>query len=111
MSFRVRILSWLGRVAGLAGFPGWVRECSYTSVLGVQVHVRISPLFTVVTVNGVDVYFYRLSGQIDGVGAAPRAAPASALVDAWRSLTHEKKRKTASGVLGGSCALRDAEII
>ena len=27
-----------------------------------------TPLFTVVTVNGVDVYFYRLTGGIDGIG-------------------------------------------
>ena len=71
MSFRVSILSWLGWVMNLAGFPGWVRECSYRSHLGVQVDVRISFLFTVVTVNGVDIYFYRLSGQIDGVGFSP----------------------------------------
>jgi hypothetical protein len=28
-------------------------------------------LFTVVTVNGVNVYFYRLTGRIDGVGSSP----------------------------------------
>jgi len=27
-------------------------------------------LFTVVTVNGVNVYFYRLTGRIDGVGSS-----------------------------------------
>jgi hypothetical protein len=30
-------------------------------------------LFTVVTVNGVNVYFYRLTGRLDGVGTPPPA--------------------------------------
>jgi len=57
-----------GKVANLAGFPIVVRETDYHSALGVDVKVRTSPLYTIVTVNGVDVYFYRLSGQINGVG-------------------------------------------
>ena len=35
-----------------------------------SVSVRCGPLFTVVTVNGINVYFYRLTGGIDGVGSA-----------------------------------------
>jgi hypothetical protein len=65
-------LKWLrfwGRVANLAGLPGIVRECDYYSEgLGVTVKVRMNPRFTVITVNGVDVSFYRLTGYIDGVG-------------------------------------------
>jgi hypothetical protein len=34
------------------------------------VRVRASDFYTTVTVNGVDVYFYRLTGGIDGVGIA-----------------------------------------
>lgn len=67
-------LGWLrfwGGVANLAGFPGFVRSLDYESQLGVSVRVRISPLFTTVTVNGVDVYFYRLTGGIDGIGFSP----------------------------------------
>ena len=56
-------------MANLAGLPGFVRECDYHSEsLGVAVRVRMNPRFTVITVNGVDVYFYRLTGYIDGVG-------------------------------------------
>ena len=62
-------LRFWGRVANLAGLPGMVRECDYYSQsLGVTVRVRMNPGFTVITVNGVDVYFYRLTGNIDGVG-------------------------------------------
>ena len=71
-------LWWLrlwGRIVNLAGLPGLVRECDYASGLGpTSVRVRISPLFTVVTVNGVDVFFYRLTGGIDGIGYAPSCA-------------------------------------
>ena len=61
---------YLGRLANLAGFPAPVRECDYTShALGAVVRVKKLDLFTVVTVNGLDVYFHRLTGTIDGVGA------------------------------------------
>ena len=68
---RARIqLSWArfwGRVANLAGMPAFVRECDYRSPLGVVVRVRKGRLFTVVTVDDVEVFFYRLTGRIDGV--------------------------------------------
>ncbi len=64
-------LAFWGWLANLAGLPGLVRECSDQSQLGVTVRVRKSRLFTVVTVNSVDVYFYRLTGGIDGVGFTP----------------------------------------
>jgi len=33
--------------------------------------VLVGPLFSVVSVNGLDVYFHRLTGKIDGVGFGP----------------------------------------
>ena len=70
-------LGWLtfwGRLANLAGYPCVVREGQYASeAQGVNVRVRASNNYTVVTVNGVHVYFYRLSGRIDGVGINPSA--------------------------------------
>ena len=63
------VVAILGKVANLAGLPGIVRECDYYSEsLGVNVRVRMTPGFTVITVNGVDVYFYRLTGDTGGVG-------------------------------------------
>jgi hypothetical protein len=71
---RVR-LGWLtfwGWLANLAGYPCVVREGQYASEAhGVSVRVRASNIYTVITVNGVDVFFYRLSGRIDGVGINP----------------------------------------
>jgi hypothetical protein len=73
----------------VAGLPGWIRSGSYESATGVAVRVRVSGRFTVLTVNGVDVYFSRLSGRLDGVGVtaardctsseAPAAVPDSVL--------------------------------
>ncbi len=71
---RVRLgwLSFWGWLANLAGWPCVVREGRYESpALGASVRVRSSSLYTVVTVNGLDVYFYRLSGGLDGVALSP----------------------------------------
>jgi hypothetical protein len=64
----------LGRLLNLAGYPAVVRECEYSSrALGAEVKVRKLALYTLVSVNGLDIYFNRLSGTIDGVGANPNA--------------------------------------
>lgn len=65
----LKFIGWMGRLVNLAGVPGLVRECQYTSQTNpVRVVVRRTALYTIITVNGVDVYFYRLTGGIDGVG-------------------------------------------
>lgn len=77
MTMRLTWLVWLGRAARLVGYPCVVREGHYESAAtGVSVSVRALDLFTVVTVNGVDVYFYRLTGGIDGVGVGPSSCRA-----------------------------------
>ncbi len=78
---RFRISRLLGQLANLAGLPCWVSPGEYrASVMTAVVTVRRSSLYTVVTVNGLDVYFHRLTGKIDGVGAslAPGCTPVSA---------------------------------
>ena len=62
---------WFGKLLNLAGFPAIVRECEYHSqALHADAKVRKLGLFTVVTVNGLDVYFTRFTGKIDGVGSS-----------------------------------------
>lgn len=64
----------IGAVLDALGWPGIVRECNYGSEeLGVKVVVKKSDLFTTVTVNGLDVYFDRITGAIDGIGFNPAA--------------------------------------
>lgn len=65
-----RLKWWIGVVMGWAGIPGFVRDCEYKCGLtGQYIKVRVSPLFTVISVNGLDVYFYRTTGGIDGTGS------------------------------------------
>jgi len=64
----------LGRALNLLGYPALVRECDYEShALGARVRVKKLELFTLIEVNGIDVYFNRFTGTIDGVGINPSA--------------------------------------
>src|SRR5262245_43207726 len=68
---RLTVLRWLGSIANLAGIPGLVRDGIYDSpATDTHVTVRRSAYFTVVTVNGVQVYFNRLSGCLDGTAVS-----------------------------------------
>ena len=68
-------LTWFrfwGRLANLSGLPCHVQVGRYESrPLGVSVNVRASTLYTIVCVNGVDVYFRRISGAFDGISVSP----------------------------------------
>lgn len=69
-----RLRQWLGGIVNRLGFPGFVRDATYRSQqTGAAVVVKRGRLYTVVCVNGVDVYFNRLSGNIDGVGTSGSA--------------------------------------
>jgi hypothetical protein len=71
MKSRARIVAWLGRVLNTLGAPGFVRSGSFESRRsGARVRVFCGELYTVVSVNGTDVYFDRLGGRIDGVGSS-----------------------------------------
>ncbi len=65
----------LGRMVNWLGWPGLVQETEYRSskIADVEVRVRNTRLFTIVTVNGLDVYFDRLTGRIDGTGFSRNA--------------------------------------
>ena len=65
---------WVGKLANLAGYPLFVRTCEYHSEgLGTTVSVKRMELYTLISVNGTDVYFNRFTGKIDGLGATPNA--------------------------------------
>lgn len=66
---RLRIRLALGALYNLAGIPGLVRECDYKAgVADATIRVRVRDMFTVIEVNGLELYFHRLTGTIDGVG-------------------------------------------
>lgn len=60
---------WAGRLLTALQLPGIMVAQTYEGEIArARVRVRLSPLFSVVSVNGVDIYFHRLTGRIDGVG-------------------------------------------
>jgi hypothetical protein len=62
------VRKWLARVANALGVPGFVRVSDYQSTdARITVRVRCGSVFTVISVNNVDIYFDRLSGRIDGI--------------------------------------------
>jgi len=65
--FRIRLA--VGIVYNLAGVPGLVRNCDYEAgVTDALIKVRVHDIHTIIQVNGLDIYFHRLTGSIDGVG-------------------------------------------
>ena len=64
-----RMRQWLSRLLNFAGIPGIVWDCDYHgAATSAAVRVRLTDFYTIVSVNGVDVYFTRLTGRIDGTG-------------------------------------------
>jgi hypothetical protein len=60
---------WAGRLLTALRLPGIMVAQTYEAeITRARVRVHLSPLFSVVSVNGVDIYFHRLTGRIDGVG-------------------------------------------
>ncbi len=60
------------------GFPGFLYDDAYVALnSNASVSAPRGPFFTVVTINGLDIYFHRLTGKIDGIGFNPRFLLAS----------------------------------
>jgi hypothetical protein len=69
-----QFLELIGRVMNIIGIPGFVRDTEYRScTCETTVRVKRGLFFTVISVNGLDVYFSRFTGSIDGVGFSPRS--------------------------------------
>ena len=86
---RNALVSICGRLANLAGLPCFVSAAEYYSdALDTTVRVRASHLYTIVTVNDIDVYFNRLTGSFDGVGVRSAAGCLSAARALSMTLRH-----------------------
>ena len=76
----IRFQQWLGSLMNAIGTPGFIRDTDYRSrTFGTRVRVRCGNLFTVISVDGIDVYVCRFTGMIDGIGFSPASGcmPAS----------------------------------
>jgi hypothetical protein len=59
----------VGWLVNMSGAPGFVRECDYEgTVCNASIKVRVGPVFTIITVNSLDISFDRLSGRMAGIG-------------------------------------------
>jgi len=68
----IRFSSDFGAVLNFLRLPGFVRPGTYQAgICNASILVRTSRLFTIISVNGLDIYFTRLTGKIDGVGFSP----------------------------------------
>ena len=65
----LRLRLWIGRILNLGGFPGFIRDGSYSAKgCKAEISVTVTPLFTIIRVNSLDVYFHRITGKVDGIG-------------------------------------------
>ena len=59
----------LGRFLNWLGVPGFIQPLEMDDlVTGWHLSIRVSPLFTVISVEGREFYFYRRNGKFDGTG-------------------------------------------
>ena len=61
----------LGRALNLLGAPGFIRVSECREQLGMTVEVKVSDLFTIVSVSNLRLLFHRVSGRFDGIVVEP----------------------------------------
>ena len=59
----------IGKLFNLAGVPPMVCECETIGIGGVPIKVKVSDLYTIISVGGYDLFFTRLTGRWDGTGS------------------------------------------
>lgn len=75
----IRFQQWLGNLMNAMGAPGFLRDTEFRSkTFGTHVRVKRGQLFTVVSINGLDIYFCRFTGHVDGVGFSQSCGAAAA---------------------------------
>ena len=61
----------LGRALNLLGVPGFIRVSECREQLGMTVEVKVSDLFTIVSVSNLRLLFHQVSGRFDGIVVEP----------------------------------------
>lgn len=58
----------IGKFLNWIGYPGMVSAIKETTPNGDTIEIRNSSLYTIITANGRDYFFFRMSGKFDGTG-------------------------------------------
>ena len=67
--WRFRLFAGICVLATRLGMPGFVKNLDLVDeVTGQIISIRVESLFTMLSVNGRDYYFRRLTGKLDGTG-------------------------------------------
>ena len=65
-----RCLEFIGKVFNLLSVPGAIKDIDIQDNLsGQNLKIRVGVLFTLISINGRDYYFSRLSGKFGGTGS------------------------------------------
>ncbi len=56
----------IGRLCELLGIPPMVARLERQTIMGKEVEIRTSPRYTILVVDGLELYFNRESGKYDG---------------------------------------------
>lgn len=69
---RLALIGWTCWLLNVLRIPGFVAPGSYDArTTQARIEVRLGRFYTIITVNGLDIYFDRLTGRIDGIGFSP----------------------------------------
>lgn len=61
---------WLGRLLSWMRVPGFVQSFKYEDAkTGQRVEIRLSPRYTILSIDGKEFFFRRETGAFDGTGA------------------------------------------
>lgn len=68
-----RTINFVATLLNKMGLPGFVTPISFDDELtGQTINIRISDYFTIISIDGRDLYFHRLNGKFDGTGSQVR---------------------------------------
>lgn len=69
--FRINLKRAFGAVANWLRLPGFVRPIDFDDeTTGHRIKIRVTRGYTIVSVDGRDYWFQRLTGKFDGTGSA-----------------------------------------
>lgn len=70
-TLRIKAKVLIGHALNLFAAPGFIRPVEqYYRSINKTIKVEVTELFTIISIDGIDWYFYRLNGKLDGWGTS-----------------------------------------